>query len=107
MRMRNKDFRRFAERLIRMETPAHILPRICFIGEAQMKEFEDTYYLWLETRINSTDPMQQVPEALNKKLVDVLENLFTVYNEGTLGDCDDDTDEDNPVILGQTNLGTL
>lgn len=40
-------------------------------------------------------------------MVDVLENLFTVYNEGTLGDCDDDTDEDTPVILGQTNLGTL
>jgi uncharacterized protein len=107
MRLRNKDFRRYAERLIRMETPAHILPRICFIGIEQMKEFEDLYELWLSTRINSADPEKQVPDALNKQFIDLLERLFTVYDQGQLSDCDDDTEEKNPVILGRTNLGSL
>lgn len=107
MRLRNKDFRKYAERLIRIETPAHILPRICFIGIEQMKDFEELYEQWLNTRINSVDPAQQVPDVLNKQFIDLLESLFTVYNEALLGDCDDDTDESNPVILGRTNLGSL
>lgn len=107
MRLRNKDFRRYAERLIRMETPAHILPRICFIGIDQMKEFEDLYELWLTARINSANPEKQVPDALNKKFIDLLERLFTVYDEGQLSDCDDDTEEKNPIVLGSTNLGSL
>jgi hypothetical protein len=107
MRLRNKDFRRYAEQIIRLETPAHILPRICFIGIDQMKEFEDLYELWLNTRLTSIDPMKQVPDTLNKQFIDLLEKLFTVYEQGHLADCDDDTEEKNPIILGQTNLGTL
>ncbi len=107
MRLRNKDFRRYAERLIRLETPAHILPRICFIGIDQMKEFEDLYEKWLDARINSVDPMKQVPDVLNKQFIDLLERLFTVYDQGQLADCDDDTEEKNPVILGRTVLGSL
>ncbi len=107
MRLRNKDFRRYAERLIRLETPAHVLPRICFIGIDQMKEFEDLYELWLNTRISSVNPEKQVPDALNKQFIDLIEKLFTVYDEGQLSDCDDDTEEKNPVVLGRTNLGSL
>ena len=72
-----------------------------------MKEFEDLYEQWLNTRISSANPEKQVPDALNKKFIDLLERLFTVYNEGQLADCDDDTEEKNPVILGRTNLGSL
>ncbi len=107
MRLRNVDFRRYAERLIRLETPAHILPRICFIGIDQMKEFEELYELWLTTRVNSADPMKQVPDVLNKKFIDLIERLFTVYDQGQLSDCDDDTEEKNPIVLGRTNLGSL
>ena len=107
MRLRNKDFRRYAEKVIRLETPAHILPRICFIGIGQMKEFEDLYELWLNSRISSADPTRQVPDALNKQFIDLLERLFTVYDNGQLSDCDDDTEEKNPVILDRTNLGSL
>jgi uncharacterized protein len=107
MRLRNKDFRRYAERLIRLETPAHILPRICFVGIDQMKAFEDLYELWLNARTTASDPMKQVPDALNKLFIDLLENLFTVYEQGQLSDCDDDTEERNPIVLGRTNLGSL
>ncbi|ATL48372.1 hypothetical protein COR50_15050 [Chitinophaga caeni] len=107
MRLRNKDFRKYAERMIRLETPAHILPRICFIGIDQMKEFEEQYELWLTTRIERAEPMKQVPDAQLKKFIELLEDLYTVYETGTLADCDDDTDNRNPVILGRTNLGSL
>jgi len=107
MRLHNKDFRRFVERQIRLETPAHILPRICFIGETQMQDFEKTWSFWLEKRLELANPQQQEWYKINEPLIDLLENLYTVYDEGTLGDCDDDTKEINPMILGQTNLGTL
>jgi hypothetical protein len=100
MRMRNKDFRRFVERQIRLETPAHILPRICFIGETHMSDFEKAWENWLKAK-------QDGNNNASKDLINVLEDIYTVYNEGTLGDCDDDTEETNPMILGQTNLGTL
>ena len=45
--------------------------------------------------------------ALNKQFIDLLERLFTVYDQGQLSDCDDDTEEKNPVILDRTNLGSL
>ena len=106
-RLRNIDFRRHVERVIREETPAHILPRICFVSQEHMKEFEDLYELWLNTRIQSSNPEKQVPDALNKQFTDLLEKLFTIYPEGELADCDDDTDETNPIILGKSQLGTL
>jgi hypothetical protein len=107
MRLRNKYFRRFAERLIRMETPAHVLPRICFVNEEYMKKFEDAYNDWLNDRQNSEDPMKQAADDKLKALIEVLEEMFTVYEEGQLADCDDDTEEKNPVVLGSSKLGSL
>jgi uncharacterized protein len=52
MRLRNKNFRQFAERLIRMETPAHVLPRICFVDEEHMGKFEEAWNDWLSERTN-------------------------------------------------------
>jgi len=107
MRLRNKYFRRFAERLVRMETPAHVLPRICFVNEEYMKKFEDAYNDWLNDRQDSEDPMKQAADDKLKALIEVLEEMFTVYEEGQLADCDDDTEEKNPVVLGSSKLGSL
>ncbi|MGV8136584.1 MAG: hypothetical protein AB2L20_15350 [Mangrovibacterium sp.] len=107
MRLRDKHFRRFAERIIRMETPAHVLPRICFVSEEMMKKFEDTYLAWLNEREKSADPLKQASKQTLTSLMAVLEELFTVYEEGQLSDCDDDTIEKNPVILGSSTLGSL
>jgi hypothetical protein len=46
-------------------------------------------------------------KAINMKLIEVLDNLFTIYDEGFLADCDDDTEDINPTVLGSTYLGTL
>jgi hypothetical protein len=107
MRLRDKHFRRFAERIIRMETPAHVLPRICFVSEEMMKKFEDTYLAWLNEREKSADPLKQASKQTLTSLMAVLEELFTVYEEGQLSDCDDDTIEKNPVVLGSSTLGSL
>jgi len=107
MRLRNKYFRQFAERLIRMETPAHVLPRICFVNEEYMEKFETTYNNWLNERKNSNDPLKQTTNSTLINLITVIEEMFTVYEQGQLTDCDDDTPEKNPVILGISQLGSL
>lgn len=107
MRLRNKHFRRFAERMIRMEMPAHVLPRICFVNEEQMAKFETAWQEWLAVRHATADSKQQTEEDILTRLKSELENLFTIYEEGQLADCDDDTPEKNPVILGYSALGSL
>jgi hypothetical protein len=107
MRLRNKYFRQFAERLIRMETPAHVLPRICFVNEEYMKRFEDTYKTWLDEREKSKDPLRQAKDATLIDLIKVIENMFTIYEQGQLTDCDDDTPEKNPIVLGISRIGSL
>lgn len=107
LRLRNKYFRQYAERIIRMETPAHILPRICFVDEAHMLEFETVYEEWRIEKRKSVKLNLPMNKTINMKLIEVLENLFTIYDEGFLADCDDDTENINPTVLGSTYLGTL
>ncbi len=107
MRLRNKYFRQFAERLIRMETPAHVLPRICFVNEEYMKKFEKAHKTWLDERENSKDPLKQAKDTTLINLIKVIEDMFTIYEQGQLSDCDDDTPEKNPIILGSSQLGSL
>ena len=107
MRLRSKHFRQFSERLIRMETPAHVLPRICFVNEEFMKKFEKAQKAWLDEREKSKDPLKQAKDATLVKLIKVIEEMFTIYEQGRLTDCDDDTPEKNPIILGSSTLGSL
>lgn len=107
MRLRNKHFRQFAERLIRMETPAHVLPRICFVNEEFMKKFEEAHKKWLDDREKSNNPLKQAKDAKLIELIKVIEEMFTIYEQGHLTDCDDDTPDKNPIILGSSTLGSL
>lgn len=49
-RFADMEFRRWAERVIREETPAHIQPRVCWIGRDDMARFETLYRDWLYLR---------------------------------------------------------
>lgn len=106
-RFGDPDYRQFLERLIRLETPAHILPKICWIGPDQMREFEVIYREWLKVR--SEQASQQVPDEILAEFLTQLDALRTVYWPGTLHDCVDEgaEEEDNPVILNRTFLGNL
>src|SRR3989338_247354 len=111
-RFSNIDFRDFMEELIREELPAHVVPKICWVGERKghvpdtendLINFENAYKEFLLKR---TDLEQKHDPATLKALIDALGDLNTIYPSGTLYNCE--TEElDGKIILGRTNLGTL
>jgi hypothetical protein len=106
-RFASPDFRRYMETIIRQELPAHVLARICWIGEDQMAIFEARYKAWLEYQQGRLDgaSADNANTTLNE-LIDILNQLYTIYPKGTLHDCEDGADT-NPIILGRTQIGTL
>jgi len=54
-RFRDKGFRKFVEKVIRSETPAHIYPNIYWLGITEMRNYEEAYFDWLiEMAANDT-----------------------------------------------------
>jgi len=102
-RFADMHFRRFFEKTLRLETPAHILPRICWISEEDMSELEDKYKAWLIAHQKYPKNIAAYRKAL-KEFIKVLSSVKNVYPEGTLHDCIDGADE-NPIVLGSTNIG--
>jgi hypothetical protein len=99
-RFNDMDFRRFVEQTIREEVPAHILPKVCWIAEEQMKELQAAYRDWLEVLDGtSTDRGPRL-----STLVDVLTRIKSVYPVQMLIACSDSTEE--KFIVGRTALGT-
>ncbi|CTQ62739.1 hypothetical protein [Roseibium album] len=102
-RFRNLHFRRFAERVIREECPAHIHPRICWVDNADMAALDAAHRAWREAL--ATWPRDDALLAgAAAELIEILDNLRTIYPPATLHDCDDGGD-DNIVRLDETNLG--
>jgi hypothetical protein len=46
-RFRDKGFRRFVEKIIQQETPAHIQAKVYWLGIEQMRKYEDAYFEWI------------------------------------------------------------
>jgi hypothetical protein len=96
------EFRHFAEQTIRLETPAHLGVKICWVSKEQLFEFQEVYCAWLsELAKPEPDPLE-----LHNRLVDLLEvfeQLKNVYPQAALFDCIDGNDE-NRVILGNTAI---
>ncbi|WP_299441131.1 hypothetical protein [uncultured Aquimarina sp.] len=121
-RFGNKDFRTFAEQLIREELPAHVLAKICWIGypkglvsddDNEMLNLQEKYKTFLELLhcdqvIDSKSAIENYRSTVNE-LVSCMNNVHTIYHTGRLHDCDnDDTEETgNKIILGRTNIGNL
>lgn len=104
-RFRNMDFRGFAENTIHRETPAHILPKFCWVSMYDMFRLETAYNEWFAEN-KKYKPAMSVLKVKLKALIKVLNTLTNVYPEGHLHDCDNPS-TDNPVILNQTILGTF
>ena len=100
-RFRKIYYRKHLEQLVHEESPAHLLPKVCWADPLAWQELEDAWQDWLEQQ-------EQVDEEPKKhataRLIKALEDVETVYPEAVLHDCEDDKDE-NPVILNQTKLG--
>ena len=103
VRSQDMSFRRFFEKTIRMETPAHVFLRIKWVSIPQMREFESAFKKWLESTFASSKAPDQLEkrEDARRELVDILNKLRNVTARLASG-----TDVDHPVILGQTPLET-
>ena len=102
---RNINFRRFVEKSIRMETPAHLFPRICWIDWEQMQAFEKDYKVWLDP-LEKNKSIGMKTEAANK-LINRLFDLRNVYPVTKLHDCETAGGDDPQVILDNTSLGII
>ena len=101
-RFGNMNFRRFVEEVIREETPAHILPKICWISQENMTELDKLYrdWIYLEAELETTDREKKLKDFINK-----LFNVKNVYEPQKLHECDSSENE-NKFILGRTAIGT-
>lgn len=111
-RFQDPDFRRYAETVIRQEIPAHVLAKICWVGDRlsekqtaqnDLAEFEAAFkkYLSDKSRNNITNLGNSITDLLN-----ALSHLNNIYRPGRLLDCDanDNDTLDGKIILGQSNL---
>jgi hypothetical protein len=106
-RFLNQDFRKFFERALRTECPAHIALNICWISCDQMQEFEAKFKLWQAENARLVEEPGARSNSLNV-LIDILERLRSVYPTGTLHDCESDPDlQQNSIILNRTAIGTI
>jgi uncharacterized protein len=110
-RFSDPDFRRYAETVIRQELPAHVLAKICWVGDRQndintaqndLSDFEKAFEQFiLDKSRNNFDSLG----ASTKNLLDALTNLNNIYRPGRLLDCAAiDDGLDGKIILGQSTL---
>jgi hypothetical protein len=98
-RFRNMDFRRYAEEVIRQETPAHLLPKICWVDDEHMATIEAAWSAWraLLAGSSASDPAGKLA-ALAKALYEAK----NVYPAPTLAGCA----APDKFILGRSALGS-
>ena len=101
-RFKDMAFRRFVEDTIRLETPAHLCPKVCWVDEQDMGLFEDALRDWIALRAGE---LHADRPARIQALVDAMFGVKNVYPPGVLHDCDSPLDEP-PFILGRTALGS-
>jgi hypothetical protein len=108
---RSVAFRNYFEDIIRQETPAHTMVKICWINDASMYAFEQAYKTWVTALANYsfdntiTINIDNLQDA-NNAMVKLLFNLHSEYPVATLHDCAE-SQNTNPVMLGKTILGSL
>jgi hypothetical protein len=94
------EFRRFAEETIRMETPAHLGLKVCWVSTASLNAFGAAYCAW-QLELAQETPDQDVLSELLNNVLDLLVNLENVYPPARLHDCQEGS-EDSRVFLNHT-----
>jgi hypothetical protein len=103
-RFDNMDFRRYFEKQLRLEAPAHVFLNICWINCEQMFEFETKYKAWLLENAKVQKDYGKLSASLNN-LIDIHKQLRTIYPSGVLHDCEETETLDNAIILDYSVLG--
>jgi hypothetical protein len=99
-RFKDMEFRRFVEETIRLEVPAHLLPKICWVDVETMKLVESAYKGWLEARVKG--PGEDRRKAL-AALLEALGGTKNIYPPQKLHGCEDE--KKPPFILNRNALG--
>lgn len=111
-RFQDPDFRRYAETVIRQEIPAHVLAKICWVGDRlseketaqnDLAEFEVAFKKYLSDK--SRNNTNNLGNSIHDLLL-ALTHLNNIYRPGRLLDCaiDDNDSLDGKIILGQSNI---
>jgi hypothetical protein len=88
-RFRNKGFRKFVEKVIAAETPAHIHPVIFWLGIEEMREFEESYFNWvIEMAAQDVPPI----EVCNKLINQIIH----------LKNCDEECEDSDSMYITKT-----
>nr|WP_068890806.1 hypothetical protein [Pedobacter panaciterrae] len=102
-RFLNIAFRQYAERIIRMEAPAHTFVKICWVSNEQLITFENAYKGWLDIKSGKT---QDITNTKLTEFVTILTALRSIYPVARLEDCSN-SEERTLFMLNQNALGTL
>lgn len=94
------DFRQFAEQTIRLETPAHLGVKVCWVSKKQLLDFASVCCAW-RTELAKPEPGNIELHNRLVALLEVFNKLKNIYPPATLHDCADGNDE-NRVLLGRT-----
>ena len=101
-RFRDAGFRDFAERTIREQTPAHLLPKVCWVASDDMAAVEAAYRAWITLPEGAAPATRRVATAA---LREVLARAKNIYPARRLFDCT--SEEVKPYfVLGRNALGT-
>jgi hypothetical protein len=103
-RFPNQDFKRFVERTLRKEAPAHLLLNICWLDCEQMNEFENKYKAWILENSKAIKDETKLSDSLNA-LTDIIGRIRNVYPTATLHSCKEEDALQNAVVLGHTFIG--
>ena len=107
-------YRDYIEKLIRKETAAHVLLRICWIDEPSMKNYEEKIEKWWKARqalfhcdsVTYNNKVVDFIKAQNE-FVQVIKSQRSDYFPATLHGCEDEGEENNTrIFLNKTILGT-
>jgi len=101
-RFQDEGFRRFAEQTIREQTPAHLLPKVCWVGRDDMAEVEAKYRVWITLPASASAPARREATA---ELRAALAYAKNVYPARQLFDCTSE-EELAYFVLGRAALGT-
>ncbi len=101
-------YRKYFEKKIIEEAPAHIQLKVCWVSNEKLREFETSYKRWIDelARFKKDGINHSTYQEANDRMVEILAKLNSVYPKATLHDCEESDADKNPVMLGKTILGT-
>lgn len=132
-RFRSTRFRQLVEKTLRLEAPAHVYLRICWINHCEMQTFEKCYDAWslahaeLDCKFRGEIPLHYISPSTGedetltaeekvilgeystklKNLIDKIYTLNNVFTVARLHGCEDVDSDEPQVSLNNTSLGSV